>query len=331
MLQRISIPTPSKPNALQNRNNSCYFNVLIQTLLICDDFNRYLLTKKQEGQLFNIYKSLYISFLKRDETEFNKVFVELKTICNANGRQQDTHEFLVMFVNKLHQELKEPFTNSPITYFQNKKLNVFFNKSISNVYKNDYSCISNFFSGQILTVYTCQVCQKQSLILEKFRELVLSISGINNLTEGLQSYFGEETIPNFSCNKCKKKQNGTKNLFLFSAPEYLFIVFSRYSHSTKTNGKYVKNIMIKNKQFIDYDELINLKDYCIYESPNMITKYILKSIINHEREMENGHYYSMNKYPSSWFRCNDVSINSVKNLTQIHKQNTYILMYQKKK
>lgn len=331
MLQIISMPTPSKPNSLHNRNNSCYFNVLIQTLLICDDFNKYLLTTKERGQLLDIYKSLYITFLKRDQTTFNKVALSLKTLCNSNGRQQDTHEFLVMFFNKLHQELKEPFKNSYIQYFQNKNLNVFFNKSMSNIYKNDYSCVSDFFSGQILTVYTCQVCQKQSVILEKFRELVLPISGINNLTEGLHSYFGEEIIANFSCDKCKKKQNGTKNLFLFSAPEYLFIIFSRYSYSTKTNGKNVKNIMIKNKTFIDYEELINLKDYCISESPNVITKYILKSIINHEGEMENGHYYSINRYPSSWFRCDDLSINSVKNLTPLHKHNTYILMYQKKK
>ena len=123
------------------------------------------------------------------------------------------------------------------------------------------------------------------------------------------------------CQKCKKKLG--KKIELYKTPYYLIIHLNRFKQ--KTSNK--TNFSNKDDTFIEYKEILNLKDFVI--GPNKDKSlYDLYGIVLHTKFMNfSSHYISYCKNYGSWFSYDDKSFKDIKN--PINKD-AYLLFYKRR-
>jgi len=333
------------PCGLLNQGNTCYINSFLQLFFLCPELMEILNTKpKTRGTITNIFKTISrIIFSKGNEeghvmklTLFLNKFKEEYKNFFVMGRQQDSHEAIMLFILTLHEQLKETFTNKNLKFLMKeaayiKKDIKKYRQSYKSIYENDYSAISNIFFGHTMSTLKCNNCNDVSQKIENFKELVLSIDDkdVNTLEQALDIFFNEEIIEDKKCEKCKKTKTTYRKYNIVSYPKYLFITFSRY----KFNMQRLQ--YIKNQKFINFPNELDISNYIIENNDNKHmddgSNYSLKGFINHMGVAGGGHYTATCKYPTGWYECDDENPRLLsQDLKDIHKRHAYILLYEKK-
>jgi len=306
------------PMPLYNFNNSCFANVIIQALISCKLFNKIILQnyyKNQTLQLTGVpkiiqcYIFLILCFFLKETKYFLFMVKNLKQLFKQiiNGKQQDCHEFLIILMNYLNE-------------------NMFFCKNV-NIKKT--SIVQEFFYGQMLCTTICQNCSWRNNKQEIFQEIILNIPNTTNnkidLTNLFDYYFQKNQIKNFDCPQCQNNDKINNFYSLVKLPHYLFVIINRFSHTTKKKN----NIILEFGPEFNFTNYFNFKIHTLQE-----TIFKLISIIIHSGQTTNsGHYYSFNKIQNIWYKCDDTSIqNCVQTKTFLqnyHRQNVYLLLYEK--
>lgn len=127
----------------------------------------------------------------------------------------------------------------------------------------------------------------------------------------------------WNCNNCSKKVRAIAQPKLFKTPKYLIIHFKRFKHVVQNDNTFI----VKLKNLIKYEKVINVQNLMIKETPN--TKYELISGINHMGEYNGGHFTSFAYNNSKWLNYNDGRVNDINiNADDIPlSPNAYMLIY----
>lgn len=184
---------------LKNMGNTCYINSMIQCLFatkllrdifLTSDYQRYLTsnTTHQMSKSFNmLFKKMYMNGgCSVVPSGFLKSCNFLRPDFNISSDQQDTQEFLLFVLDRLHKELShqdEVANDYPTLLLHNtekmkvngKEYNKWF---FDNVVKNGLSPIDYIFQGQMENCLECQRCGYSSYSYSTFYVLSLALPSV---------------------------------------------------------------------------------------------------------------------------------------------------------
>ena len=322
---------------LANLGNTCYMNSAIQCLSHLlefhpknDNFINYL---NQSDELYKTWYNTQIHLWsnlgdpvvvpKKLLKSFMKVCKE-KDIYFYNFHQNDTEEFINIFMDQLHQCIKTraEISVEGVPENQLEKLQVKSVNSWSNFFKNDYSYIIQKFYSQQLSITSCTNCDYITVNFDPFMVLSLEIpDGSDSLYDCLSSYTKKTTLDGenkWKCDKCKQLVQPDKKIKLWKTSNVLIIMLKRYSKYKKKND------------FIEFPIELNLDNYLI-DYDNLGKKYRLSGICIQSGSLGGGHYYAMcyNELDKTWREYNDTNVREI-STEELLRQKPYCLFYRRK-
>lgn len=253
---------------------------------------------------------------KRKECESklrNKNLTELETICI----KQDYIKYLMD--HKDNSTVLESY--------------LYWKKYLRN---NKQSVITDLFTGMFYSKITCDRCCTTSDSFEPFNMLSVQVKehGETTVDECLKAFCEEEKltgINQYSCPTCKSKQDASKKLSVWEAPEYLIIHLKRFK---KDYGGVVPRISKITSTVTFPLEGLTL-DQCYSEIHKKDYVYDLTAISEHSGSTGFGHYvaHCKNAVNGRWYEFNDSRVFHVPNddiEKEIISKNAYILFYSRR-
>lgn len=332
---------------LVNLGNRCFMNSVIQclsnTLKLTDIFLSGDIVKEMDNvaNRSSDESKVVIAWnnLIKNVWEHNQL-IKPKTIIDSIAKivpkykilnQQDSHEFLVYLLDILHRgmgyeidvEIRGTIRG------ENDVLMKEFLERWRDFYEKKYSQIVEIFHGMFYNRIACQNdnCNFSENVYEPYNSISLSVPitmNVVKLQECLDNYFNKnEIISSWCCDKCKET-GCSKELDLWSIPNYLVIHLKRFTNSGA-----------KINTHIDYPlDNLDLTKYISKRKgdPNNYI-YSLYAVNYHSGSMNGGHYWSACKnIDENWYTFNDGDVSKINNLnlSQIVTPQSYILFYYRK-
>lgn len=325
---------PVRPaTGLRNLGNTCFMNSIIQCLSntiplaeyftsgqYMEDINRDVKTSTggEVAEEFAVviralWMGQYKSFSPKD---FKNTVSRCLAVCIGN-EQQDSHEFLVVLMEKLHADLNKRATRVIPKLESCNDENTFWKH-----HKNfNGSKISDMFEGLLKSTLMCMTCRTTSDSYEVFSCLSLPImSSRCTLADCFKNFLKPEKISGeaaWDCPKCKTKKEAEKRLRLCRVPEILVIQLKRFSYE----GLWRRKLQTA----IDFDFHFDVP----YEKNSEIygRKYSLYGIVNHFGTLEGGHYTAYcNTSSQKWYKYDDHEVSEI-SASSIRTPAAYILFY----
>ena len=122
------------------------------------------------------------------------------------------------------------------------------------------------------------------------------------------------------CSKCNNQEKAEKEMEIYRTPYYLIIQIKRFK--LKKGTKIIAN---KNETFIEYKEVLNLKDFVLGADKNK-SIYDLYGVIIHKKT-NNGHYFSFCKNRGRWLLYDDDEIFGIEKPID---KDAYLLFYKRR-
>ena len=295
---------------------------------------------ERENIVFNIVKVIKIisypvivSIKKNDSLKSLQVliFKKFNKILESQGRNfYDSIEICFPHFNDKWNNFKIKDKICPIckkAYDKNTKFCSLFDSIQKSA--TIFNLINNMSKDRPLILFAKSSLYNPNLNLYKGIQLLFDKkneieSKVINLYDALD-LLNKEDVPDDDntkfCDKCKKKME--KKIELYKTPYYLIIHLNRFKRSK--NNKII--FIGKNDTFIEYKEILNLKDFVIGPNKN-ISLYDLYGVVLHKNFMNlNNHYISYCKNYGMWFSYDDTTLNHAEN--PINKD-AYILFYKRR-
>lgn len=322
---------------INNIQNTCFINSILQCLFSLNDFNKYfnnlnnLKLVKQENKNYQLYKNIIVNLhlIINNLNNDNEPSKYVKELCSTlqklsqNGdtiasnisnfnQHNDAEEFLSFLIDKI-----EDYTIDKKLINKNKL--VIDNDHFYKTFKKNYNIITDLFKIQYITQYKCLHCNKLTELnfnnyINKL-ELSVSNKNINKLEDALKEYTKTKIMEDYHCEKCKHTGKAKERTLLTLSPKYLIIQLNRYNND---GSKINKRIQIPGRFSID--------NYS-YDKNNVI--YKLMSVTCHlEFNMLAGHYVSILRNNNKWALIDDDNINICNNTEMVHK-NGYLCFYKR--
>ena len=329
----------NKQKGITNIGNTCFINSSLQIFIHCPLFINKLITKinlinNKTTPIISNFISICDLMLK---TKRNYISIhDFKNILGLNHKifsgafQQDSQEFIRIFLEDISRELNEIKYNGIYRLLSNSdsKTKKMRDEDFHlNFIQREKSIIIDIFYSQLVNIYTCQ-CNSTIYSFQKILDFPLLFpqnlkSNIISLKELLKFHFSIEYIDfETKCNNCQKKSKHKKELKISRPPEILILSLQRIDLINEKKLDY----KVKFSQKLDIYEFID-KD-CGY---NKESKYDLFGIINHEGNIDSGHYYSFIKNENKkWIEFNDANVGEI-NYFNDCSDTVYALFYIKEK
>ena len=146
--------------------------------------------------------------------------------------QHDSHEFLVFLLTWLHEDLKGRELSALLS-----SGNISGHLTTEGL-TSELSIISLLFQGEHKHVITCKNCHHESISLEPFNILSLSLpaSGNCTLTNLLQRYY-ECCCIEYSCPGCNKRGESSRKTFIQRLPPMLLLHFNHFEYNISARKK----------------------------------------------------------------------------------------------
>ncbi len=292
---------------LINLKNNCFINCILQLIILIkplqEFFNNNDFLKITENKLIYHFVSLLrLKTFDKSMSKRYKITSILNEIYNSmnikENEQFDAHEFLLMFINLIHENLKIDLIKPKKVY--NNKIN-FWHK----LNKNDFSIIKQSLYGQMKNIIkcTCDISKSRELFFD------LIILPDKNISSSLYKSLNSE----FLCEKCNSMKKIKKKFEIL--PKYLFFVISKFDENMKKSSN----------TFEEIETALNLSSFIKNNSSIKNTTYNLKGVINHYGNTLNGHYNIIIKENDNYIIIDDESIYKT---DKFNFDNAYILMYE---
>jgi len=324
---------------LKNLGNTCYMNSIIQcisnTSLLTnflvdgsyrDFLNQHNKTTKGEisDEITAVLKVLWSGQYRSIScTDFKAAVGRYKSSFRGY-EQQDSHEFLTILVDWLHEELNEKSVKAPLK--EQNNYNIPDEKAASMAWK-DYtnsnsSILVKIFGGQQRSSLQCFSCGKESVTFEPFFNLSLPIPQSNsncNIMECFDLYTKPEKVSGWSCPFCKRQQDAKKKIDIWSLPPVLIVHLQRF---------YNDGIWRKRLTMVDFSvNDLDLSRVVKMNKPRY-SRFKLYAVSNHYGTMDAGHYtaYCKNSQCNRWFKFDDQDVMEI-NGNEVRSAAAYILFY----
>ncbi|RZC81962.1 hypothetical protein C5167_044526 [Papaver somniferum] len=244
---------------------------------------------------------------------------------NHDGRDQDTHEFLLCLLQLLQEEEEKSARNFP---------------------NSPPFLVNSIFGGRFLNTTSCNYtkCEYPNEEGQPFLQMLLPIpvtgdssraSMVGNtgsevsLTTCLDQYIQLEFIPDWRCTRCGY-MGGNYRTRVIRAPLILTISFGRFN--------------AKNEKINDYVLFEETFDLQPYTDPRFVAsdklEYHLIGVVVHEGSVDTGHCFAYvrgdktvgseeDNKDFTWYCLNDSVVHEV-SLQQVLESQAYMLFYEKK-
>ncbi len=347
-------------NGLRNLGNTCYMNSIIQCLRHAVPLNQYLFGDKIKGVLAknqmngtvpNQQIALLINYIKIVSTlwehsdgvlspvSFKALFSHIYSQFRGY-EQHDSHEYLTVILNSLHETLARNVRYKITGTVQND-----LDKHIQNAheqwahhYRNRHSAILDIFSGQLQTKTVCPHCEEVSYKYDPVMAMDIPLppraTQMAPVSRTLYDCFNTFIEPRqldednkYHCEKCGTKAQAYQVHSVWTLPNILIIKLNRFKYEVR-GGYYMQT---KLDDFIHYPmQDLNLDKY-ISSPLNDVTKYKLFAVSCHIGSAGGGHYYSyaLNQVTDKWFLYDDDNVHEIEDPNDVITDNAYILFYQK--
>ncbi|XP_046396294.1 ubiquitin carboxyl-terminal hydrolase 8 [Ischnura elegans] len=338
---------------LRNLGNSCYMNSILQCInhtkslveYFCDgqyreDVNR---GTKLRGEVAEevaalvraLWSGEYRSIACRDL----KGVVGMHKKAFAGHEQQDSHEFLTILMDWLHEDLnrasirmskigKNP-SNPPA---QNASGPEGAERAWHDFCRQNESLVLHLFYGQQASTVCCLHCGEQSVTYEPFSNLSLPIppnATRCSLADCMALYLKGEHISGWNCPKCKEPRDASKKFDIWILPRILVIHFKRFT----SDGWCRKRQTMVDFPLEDLDASQWVGSEVISSGYNPTRRrnsvlYNLYGVSNHYGTMDGGHYTAHCKSSTfnKWFKFDDQDVSEL-SPSDVVSPAAYILFY----
>jgi len=325
---------------LINLGNTCYMNSVLQCLshlLIFHPKNENfhnVCKKLNSGLMYEWFQFQRKMWSNENNNNINPIDIlrtfkyscEEKDLYFENFDQNDVDEFLTLFLDLIHGDIKKSVN------FSLKSKNI--DKDTSEVvvkgfetwkkfYKDDYSYIVENFYSQLLTLNICPECYYFTSNHDPIQVLSLEItSDCETIYDCFDNYTKKEVLDEknkWKCDNCSLKVCSHKKTMLFKTSDVLIILLKRYGSNLRKNNKFIK-----------YPLSLDLEKYNKNYGTNKSNIYALNRLCIHGGSLGGGHYYavSRNCLDINWYEYNDSSVKKI-NTRGVLKYTPYLFFYKR--
>jgi len=335
-------------SGLVNLGNTCYMNSAIQCLShtkeltnyflskeFVNDFNKNKKTNRLAKEWYKLLNGLHEEHCVVSPKSFHKAVVEVSNECGIEfgfTNQNDVQEFLVFFIDGLHEALcKEvviTISGNVINPIDKMALDAM--TKWKQFFKNNYSKVIEMFYGQMVSrIFVENEVRSSTYSPLCFFTLPLpdprQLNKTNNSPINLIDCFEEFTNPemldgdNQWRDDAGNLHDAVKKIDIWDFPKILIICLKRFD-----------NFGRKRNDFIDFPiDNLDLTNYCLGYSKYK-SHFELYGICNHTGGAGFGHYYSYCRFKDgNWYEFNDRSVSKI-SANKIVTNSAYCLFFRKK-
>ncbi|KAJ6524236.1 hypothetical protein DFH09DRAFT_1264332 [Mycena vulgaris] len=333
----VAIPCQGR-RGLLNLGQTCFMNVVLQSFVhnpllrnyFLGDKHNYKLCKVEEDCTCCEMDKLFTEIFSEEPNAYGPITFLLSTWRKSTElsgyAQQDAHEFFISTLNHIH-------SNS---------------RGSTNVSCN--CIIHSTFAGQLQSDVVCERCGNVTSTVDPMLDISLELkgkagegaSGENTLTACLKRYTQPEKLGSkqYSCSKCKTAHEASKRLSIRKLPPVLSFQLKRFEHKTSDKSSARKidaqirfpatlNMAPFTTLVMKGAEKENSSPVFSYPGPAAMYEYDLFAVINHEGQINNGHYTNYARFEDEWYRFDDDKVTHA-TLGACLNSNAYMCFYVKR-
>ena len=288
------------PKGLRNKGNDCFFNsgmqcllsvVALSTFYSTESFGNSQRTSRDFQDFIQNWKGAHETIVPEDF--IRRLRPQIKIL---DGKQQDSHEFLLSFTNLLFREISPNGKEVYSTMDEFEKIKA------ENV-------IADTFYGMLQTSITCNSCLKRFKCMHHFSTLSLNVSP--TLNQSLRLFSQESVLENnnkWKCGNCGLSKSSKHKIEVIEFPKTLMIHLMRFDGGYKKDSREVQ---------VEDEIVLNGHTYEIF------------GIVCHSGVLNSGHYIAYAKRIGTWYCFNDENVGKVAG-PPLKNSNAYLIFYMKK-
>ncbi|XP_065063974.1 ubiquitin carboxyl-terminal hydrolase 8-like [Rhopilema esculentum] len=326
---------------LKNLGNTCYMNSVIQCLSSTVALARYLnngeylrhlnpnsMNRRPEEvvkELAFLIKVLWSGQYRSVSPLDFKIAVGRFASQFSGTKQQDAHEFLMFFMDGIHEDVNKVRKRVPMIEQNNDNLpdDVAAISAWKDYSKNNNSVIVDLFQGQFRSTVSCKTCGKNSVTFDVFSCLPLQLTSKSacSLDGCVRAFTSPEMIGgnnSWKCSNCKTYREAKKTIELWSLPPVVVVQLKRFSSDGIWHNKLQTNVDFPVSNFDMGRHLVGPR--------RDKAKYELTAVVNHYGSFESGHYTAYCANQNKWF-CYDDNVVSEIDKNKLKSSAAYLLFY----
>eukprot|EP00866_Antonospora_locustae_P001954 jgi/Antlo1/1954/126 len=289
------------PKGLRNKGNFCFLNATMQCILSQIDLTTFYSTSafSTDQHASKSLQEFIQLFRSPDDVVVPEGFIQQLrgSIKILNGRQQDSHEFLLSLIHLLFKDLEH------------------YNKEVYGDMQEfrrvqEKNFVANMFYGMLQTSVTCNTCLKRLKCLHHFSTLSLNV--FSDITAGLKFFTQENYLEKdnrWMCESCKASKSSKHKIDIIDYPKVLVV------HLMRFDGEYRKD-----NRGVNIEEMLVL-DGNVYE---------VFGIVCHSGVLNSGHYIAYAKRLGTWYCFDDEHVSKLASGAPLKGSSAYLIFYQRK-
>lgn len=320
---------------IANIGNTCFLNVVLQSLRLCPAITELFLTddislrdESKKKQLTSGLQTLIRDFWRNAPgvsdspvlvpRGFLQALKSTLATCDDDwwrpGQQSDAAEALQYIIESIHDSMYRQVNMNIVGDVKSgeEAAQIKSIKSWIEYYRKEYSPIIGQFYGQTLMRIRCSVCDTCSERFEPWFMIKAPIPGsdipggkVPDLEECILSAFEDEDLSDYACDTCKAKVAAKMSTGITHFPTFLCVSIKRFTNrNQKVRGRIewdLDNMDFKKVSAFDRDPMGN---------KNFSTQYTTVSVIEHMGSAQGGHYVMYNRQNDKWYKYDDNSVST---------------------